>query len=407
MLAAAPTSSTLAAPRPAESDGRLPSLDGLRAISILLVMLSHLPRTGNAPFSDGGVWIARRGAVGVDVFFAISGFLITTLLLRENARTGTMSLRGFYLRRAIRIFPAFFAYLGVMAIAQQLGAAHLSARDWLTASTYTVNFFPPIGHLVQHVWSLSVEEHFYLVWPPLLLLLGSRRGGILALACLFAEPIIRWCTHHYAGKTFDIDYVTFTRLDAIAAGCVLAVMAQLPAHRSPLRRLDVRPAAWFFGAVIVLAASTFVLAISGKYTIIARHWVDALAICVMIRTSTRFPTSSFGRVLNWAPLAWLGRLSYSLYLWQEVFLNQTNPGAWICRFPQNIFLSILAAMFSYYLIERPCLRLKPRGATDTSVPAAVRRTQVVVRTPGRCKASSAEVQMRVPPAVCLERPVER
>jgi peptidoglycan/LPS O-acetylase OafA/YrhL len=102
-----------------------------------------------------------------------------------------------------------------------------------------------------------------------------------------------------------------------------------------------------------------VLGHSGKYTIVARHWVDALAIGVMIWTATRFPATSFGRVLNWGPLVWLGRLSYSLYLWQQVFLDDTSA-AWICRFPQNFMLCLPAAMVSYYLIERPCLALKPR-----------------------------------------------
>ncbi len=341
--------------------GRLPSLDGLRAVSILLVILAHVDTMPDTPLPLARHW--DIGAVGVDVFFAISGFLITTLLLREHVRTGTISLGGFYARRTLRILPPFLAYVGVLALLQQLGLVHLVPRDWIAALTYTVNFFDGISVPLGHLWSLSVEEHFYLVWPLVFLLCGIRRAGCIALVCLLVEPIIRWCCHRYAGNVIDIDYATFTRLDAIAAGCLLAIVAHRAGGALPsraLRWMERHPAAFFTVGVSMLLVSVLVLSHSGKYVSLARHGVNAIALCMIIWTTTRVPTMWCGRVLNWSPLAWLGRLSYSLYLWQQVFLDSGNSQRWMCRFPQNLLLALAAAIASHYLIERPLLRLRHR-----------------------------------------------
>ena len=142
----------------------------------------------------------------------------------------------------------------------------------------------------------------------------------------------------------------------------MAVVARIPSVRSPLKRLDEKPAMWFFGALFMLLMSVFVLSNSGKYTILLEPFVNALAICGMIWTAARFPATSFGRVLNWAPLAWLGRLSYSLYIWHQVFLDPSNGQTWMCQFPQNLELAFGAAVASYYLIERPFLNIKNRRA---------------------------------------------
>lgn len=359
-MTASPAQPTTAPPPHAPSLARIPSLDGLRAVSILLVVFCHVAATANSPVPAAAHWYARQAAVGVDIFFAISGFLITTLLLRERDATGTVSLRGFYARRALRILPAFIAYLGFVAVLDHLGWVHIATRDWIAAATYTVNFTPGVPPQLWHIWSLSVEEHFYVLWPPALLLLGLGRAGRLALVILLLGPVLRWLTYTYARGTIDIDFATFTRLDAIAVGCLLAMAARIPAARSPLRALDARPMAWFCVGVGVLVLSVFALGHSGKYTIVAKGLVNALAIGVILWTATRSPATSFGHVLNWAPLAWLGRLSYSLYLWQQVFLDHTNGERWICQFPQNLGLALLAAVLSYSLIELPVLRLRSR-----------------------------------------------
>ena len=154
----------------------LPSLDGLRAISISLVLLGHLSRTRGFVSVDLG--IGDYSHLGVVVFFVISGFLITRLMLLERARTGDVSLKRFYARRALRLFPAMYTYIACVCLLWVFGVLHLHARDIWHALTYTVNFLPDRAKPIGHLWSLSNEEQFYLLWPCTFILLGPRRSGL-------------------------------------------------------------------------------------------------------------------------------------------------------------------------------------------------------------------------------------
>ena len=175
------------------TDRRIPSLDGFRAISILMVCYGHLSGTRNFPVSivEYGRWCGDVAHLGVLVFFVISGFLITSLLMSEHEMTDAVSLKRFYLRRIVRIFPAFYAFILVMAVATLLGAAQLTGRDFAYALTYTVNFEPNRALQIGHLWSLSVEEQFYLLWPLTLLLLRERRALFVAVAAIFIGPLVR------------------------------------------------------------------------------------------------------------------------------------------------------------------------------------------------------------------------
>lgn len=211
---------------------RIPSLDGIRAISILMVLYGHVISTRDFPVSivgKYGSWFGDVAHLGVLVFFIISGFLITSLMMRERETTGTISLKRFYLRRVLRIFPAFYAFILVLAIAVWLGAAHLTGRDFAFALTYTVNYVPSPPWRTGHLWSLSIEEQFYLLWPLTLLMLRERRALILAIAAIFAGPLVRvaireWIFHvdpHSLGgmtKSFPAMF------DYLAVGCALALL---------------------------------------------------------------------------------------------------------------------------------------------------------------------------------------
>lgn len=339
--------------------GRVPSLDGLRAISILLVLVEHVSLTAGLPPWARELGLGHIGYLGVSMFFAISGFLITLLLVREWEATGRISLKGFYLRRAFRILPAYAAFLVVVFALTRLQSFSLTAADWRGALTYTMNFNDAPAWEVGHLWSLSIEEQFYLAWPVLFLWLGPSRGRVALILCLAVTPLLRmalWSISSSALETFN--QVTPVRMP-IAAGCLMALLATRPAPPQWLQRLQehARPAA--AAAVLLLLASLALGRLSWGYGATLRYSVDAAALVVLIWAMASTPASLPGRILELRPLVFVGVLSYSLYLWQELLLDPHNHfGAlgWSSR----TILAILTVLASYYLIERPFLGLKGR-----------------------------------------------
>jgi peptidoglycan/LPS O-acetylase OafA/YrhL len=352
------------------SRGRVPCLDGIRALSILLVLLCHESNIASFPAPGWARPLLVHGNIGVDIFFVLSGFLITLLLLRELARTHEISLRGFYTRRGLRILPAYLTFVAVVFGLTHLGLAHLSTHDWWGLLTYTMNYVGDRSWAVGHMWSLSLEEQFYLMWPPLLLWLGPKRGRRLLLAYLVAAPVLR------LGFRFAFPHNrtlaasgTLTRMDTIAAGCLLALFAaepefcrrtQVPGRKALLVGL---------AAAAVLAASLLMRTKSSFYAVLLSHTVNAAAITTLIWLCTTHSESRIGRLLQRGPLVALGTLSYGLYIWQQPFLDPASP-SWVCRWPQNVLLALLAAGASYLLIESPFLRLKERQAASDGRPAA-------------------------------------
>ena len=167
--------------------GNIPGLDGLRALSIAAVVLAHASLTWSGT-TDHAHPLARLGSIGVDLFFVISGFLITWLLLREQRRNAVISLRAFYIRRAWRILPPYLVFLASLFAFSSIGLIQITSRDWGGALTYTVNFLPGTSWPFGHLWSLSVEEHFYLFWPLLLIVLGPGRAVALSFMYILAGP---------------------------------------------------------------------------------------------------------------------------------------------------------------------------------------------------------------------------
>jgi peptidoglycan/LPS O-acetylase OafA/YrhL len=339
---------------------KLPSLDGLRGIAIALVIIGHLHAT--AGFPDLGLehLLGDYGLLGVRVFFVISGFLITTLLLRELERHGSLSLRNFYARRALRILPAFSVFLLAVAIAAAAGWIDVGAGEWIAAFTYTINFVPVPSWEVGHLWSLSVEEQFYLLWPLAVARLGVRRAALLALAFFVCAPVVRVAMRVFIDDTAIEDLPVFPAVaDGIAIGCLFAIGRQwLLAQR------------WYLalsapGWLLLHVPAIFVIHHASE----AWGWVDLLGypvllllIATIVEASTRWDPASIGaRVLNARPLVWLGLLSYSLYLWQQPFLHHRLHEAHT-TFPLNLALAFGLALLSYFLLERPLLRLRSRYA---------------------------------------------
>jgi peptidoglycan/LPS O-acetylase OafA/YrhL len=342
----------------------IPSLDGLRAVSILLVILSHSTWYFPAwvetwmPFH----LIVGNGRKGVVVFFVISGFLITTLLMRERERTGTISLARFYFRRSFRIFPPFYVFIAVMAILWAMGIVPEHLPSFLVAATYTWTYYPfAHGYEIAHTWSLSIEEQFYLFWPLAMLFWAQRRKSVqLAIALILTMPIARLAVYFaFPSLRGHETYMLQEWTDSMMVGCLLALISSDPRfqqwHRRYINSWTAAVLAFigFFGVPFL---GEYLPRIAGK-TFATSIGPSILAMCVggILVYVVDQPKSIAGRILNWAPIRHLGVISYSLYLWQQLFMSHETR-----LLPWGYLYAIAAAEASFWLVERPALRLRNR-----------------------------------------------
>jgi peptidoglycan/LPS O-acetylase OafA/YrhL len=315
-----------------------PELDGLRGIAILVVLGAH---TGVPGFSEGG------GGAGVTLFFVLSGYLITGLLLAERTRNGRVDLRAFYIRRALRLFPALAAVLIVVAALALAGLMPQAAREGvdyrivlLGVVCYVANWVAVAGQsigMLGHTWSLAVEEQFYILWPTLLLAglrLGRQRLALIVLLLIFLDTPYRLLLD-LNGGFMHVFVGTDTRGDALLFGCVLAILET---------RWHV--AVGWLGLVGVFALAALWPADPGLGAQIL--FIPAAAIVSTLAVAG-CPT-----ILAWRPLAFVGRISYGLYLWHGLVIW------WSLPWPVAVPLSIGIACVSYFLLEQRFLRLKDR-----------------------------------------------
>ncbi|HZP95128.1 MAG TPA: acyltransferase [Candidatus Limnocylindria bacterium] len=350
--------------------GRVPSLDGLRAIAVAGVLVDHVATSGGFPIPDSLMHVTAKGAMGVDLFFVISGFLITLLLLRERERYGAFSLRGFYTRRALRILPAYVAFLVAVGGVAVLGAPGPTPTDWFGLLTYTMNWHAPAEPsqwAVGLTWTLSIEEQFYLLWPLLLLRSGPIRARIVLLLYILAVPALRILVASIAPSFTELPaHSSLTRMDGIAMGCLMALIAS----DGTLDRLRVtgRRALIVAGAALLLLFISIRLdAISTFYILVLNNTVTALLFAVLIWLAVANSQSFPGRVLSSRLMVAVGTLSYSLYLWQGLYLVPGTlapqmPGllAFAQRWPINLVFTFATALVSYLVIELPFLNRKDR-----------------------------------------------
>ncbi len=322
-------------------------------------MLSHgflLTGGTSRPVRAVGYIAGHLGGLGVALFFAISGYLITTLLLEEADRLAGVSLRGFYVRRAFRILPAAYLYLIVLAIIDVCGWLGESLRrgELASAAFFYSNYWPARSWYTAHFWSLSMEEHFYLLWPVLLAGLGARRSLIPAGALLFASAVWRpWSLAHMS-LSYPALQRTDTRLDAFLYAGLPAILLHGP-YRLPLLR--VLTASWFRASSVLALAAAWAWMVAGSAlstgTLVESALLPAILVSVIYS-----PPSRIFRMLEWAPLRWVGRISYGLYLWQQLFFTP-QPSASLSvaieTFLPSLILTFAAATMSYYLLERPLM----------------------------------------------------
>lgn len=338
---------------------RLLGLDGLRAISILMVVVGHSTRTQGFPDGWRTPALEAMAGSGVTVFFGLSGFLITWLLLQEESGEGRVNLGEFYFRRALRILPAAFTYLLVMGVATALGWLPLGVVDLLAPAAFCANLVT-VSFWVGHFWSLSVEEQFYFVWPLTFLWMPRQARLVLALGWVLLSPA--W--HHLNQKIFGGENVNWGRPDLrfapLMAGCGLALLwCRLEVREWVLSRLGKARALGWLVSVTAFASHWWMPARLGGVGFLASLLLTNLGLMGLILLAVTGGHGPASRVLNWAPVVWVGKLSYSLYLWQQVFCYP-DTGRWQEQFPLNLVLTLLAGIASFYLIEGPCLRWRDR-----------------------------------------------
>jgi peptidoglycan/LPS O-acetylase OafA/YrhL len=336
----------------------LPSLDGLRAVSILLVVLGHA-FSMTAPSGWRPLTYVFDGGLGVRIFFVISGFLITTLLLREQAEAGAISLPRFYVRRFLRLAPVQLAYIGALFLLTLTTPLQVSTCEFATSLTYTKNY--GCGTWVDgHLWSLAVEEQFYLIWPTLLALLPRRPLIVVlaALACI--SPISRALEYHSGHRT--LTWLT-SNTDVLMIGCLMAFSAHSPLMT---RLIGWRPAVGRLMAVGLIAAPMVMSAHYwlGWFTVMFGPALQAAAAAYLICSLVFAPKGWSVAVLNAPPVAFLGRMSYSLYVWQQLFFTSATAfgltWALPLEFPFNVGFALLAGLASYLIIETPMAKLRAR-----------------------------------------------
>jgi peptidoglycan/LPS O-acetylase OafA/YrhL len=363
--------------------GQMPSLDGWRALSICLVLLEHARHTVDFPVEWAPMWEwLSEGKLGVRCFFIISGFLITTLMLREAVSIGRVDLKGFYLRRAVRILPVYLAFLGFIALLQLFTSYHETQGQWAHLLTFTANFNPVRTWNSGHIWSLSCEEQFYMFWPAIFLLLGltapKRIGVILLLLATAVSVASRAIESSYMflggieSPPWSASYILacvfywsslLNYLDSLAIGCTLAYIHPWLGRKFNSLRISL-PIAII--GVLCIAGPYLMQHLNLKVSLVKIFgpFIQAIGMASLISLSIHQAESGVFRLLNLSAVRWLGRLSYSLYIWQQFFSEKPEVFGWQTPIVQSFYtwipISMLVASASYYLLETPLVNLRKR-----------------------------------------------
>ena len=405
-----------------------PGLDGLRALSIIAVLLYH-----------GGVPWARGGFLGVEAFFVLSGFLITSLLIAEWRTSSRIRLRAFWARRARRLLPALFALVFVVGVYYTLaGPLHeipglkgnglatlLYVANWHQIATGS-GYFATTGPTspLQHTWSLAIEEQFYLLWPLLLVtifwLTGRRDRGVRrSLGTLLAVTVVATVASaidtvilYRGGAGLDrVYYGTDTRATGLLVGASLAMglaLSRRGEQRSPARLRTL--AAGAGGAAALVAVLVAMREATGQ-----ANWlfpwgflgIDA-AVAALIAAVVLFPRSAAGRIFSLRPLRAIGTISYGLYLWHFpcfLWLDQGNTGlAGTGLLALRLSVTLVVSLVSFFAIEQPVRRRSiPVRALRALVPVAAASTVAVLMMAAAVDAHIPGNEPAVTPAAIIHK----
>jgi peptidoglycan/LPS O-acetylase OafA/YrhL len=333
----------------------IPALDGMRAVAILLVILSHF-----------GLDIFIPGGFGVTLFFFISGFLITRLLIAEQRTNGRISIRAFYMRRFLRLGPALITMIGIVSVTYFFFVGPIYGWEIVAAIFYAMNYyaiwFGPIAMPINVLWSLAIEEHYYAAFPAIFSLTWKFRERFIIWLLVVSAAVLLWRVFLVFGWHAPMEqnyYRTDTRIDSILYGAILAGVLELQQGDKFVVKLG---GLGVFTVAILIVLLTFVYR-NETFRETARYSLQGLALIPIfcaILFAEQFALAR--RILELPMMIWIGRLSYSLYLWHEVvlfFVTKLIPtGALSSRYLIALALSVATASVSYYCIEKPFQTLR-------------------------------------------------
>lgn len=351
---------------------RVKSIDGLRAVSIIMVLLNHAGETMPAVITNNYIFqLISNGQLGVRVFFVISGYLITKLLLIERERNGKINLKHFYMRRIFRIFPIFYVYIFVVLLIKWYFIPDIvnSYTTVVLAGLYLWNyaqFFhnpgdPKGAWFFGHFWSLAMEEQFYLLWPVAFSAIVSKvKLKKIVLFIIIIMPVLRLLTYAFMPVARgQIRLMVHTGGDTILIGCLGALIESEINFKEKYLAFITNKWLVAFAAIFAIVISPFLEArFRGGYDLSVGLSMTNICILIILFWCIYVP-SSFAKLLNTRVFIQVGILSYSLYIWQQLILNN-YINTWCNKFPQNLAMVFLIGVFSYYIIEKPILKLKHR-----------------------------------------------
>ena len=351
------------------------SFDGIRAIAIVLVILGYGKNTVNinGNISQYLSTILANSSLGVRLFFVLSGYLITLLLLKEIKQNKIINIKEFHQKRIIRIFPVFYVFIIVIGILNLITKWNINLGQFVAAATFTWNYQglwnsngSSAGHwFLGHLWTLALEAQFYFLWPLVLGLLGITKSRKLSLFIVLILPFIRVGSYFlFPSQRGLLGMMFHTAIDSIMVGCYMAIINNNCKYKKLISNLKM-PTICILMLWLFLISPTLGYFIRG-FGISLGISIDAIASGLLIAWLHNNPMTIISNFLSNSVLTYIGKISYSLYLWQQLFLTKLNTTI-MGQFPYNIGFCFLAAIISYYLIEKPFLRLKNKSRNTVAV----------------------------------------
>lgn len=341
--------------------GYIPTLDGWRAVAILWVLNGHQKLYHVGRFSND--FLRTTGDRGVQLFFALSGLLICSRLLREEARFGNISLKSFYTRRLFRIQPPALLYLGVLMLLSLAGLIPMFWQGALGGALMIRNLWPGqygrVYWFTSHFWSLSVEEHFYLFLPGFLVLFRRGRLAILAMLVVLLEIWRVVVLTHPRLQGFT--WLIFLRTDVVLGGILLGSVFAVALDRERMLALAQR----YLRPWVALLYTALVFTELHFHHSRLDHALIITTYPLLLTATLLHPETWTGWLLETAPLRFIGRISFSLYLWQQMFFNYDyppQPGEFRSHVLLCWVLAFGCATASFYLVETPMIRVGHRLA---------------------------------------------